>query len=189
MIVGLRHRNKYILAADSRITEGDVVVSETSNKIEHTELFVFAMTGNCVAGAKFRSLLNKLDYEENCTLAEQLTAVVCRDEEDADGPSPSVLVLQKGPIPNSISEVCEVMLNEGKESGATDLLLEERNMVSLGCGCVQFAPIWFSRTRTMNLKRKSLRTVIQILKECMFEAGLLNVYCNTNIRVEVFTIL
>ena len=138
IIVGYRHKNRFLLAADSQSTFGDgTIANHTSNKIERWHNFVIAGSGATVAMIALKKILWNMN-DDDIQLDVQLCGVVTglmpeKDgEEDCHG---SALLLRLNDD-DKIIDVLVVHINDTLL--IENLLAENQRLVTLGSGGTLF---------------------------------------------------
>src|SRR3990167_10556405 len=181
LIVGYRSRNKYILAADSRVTTEDgTIESENCNKIEVYENYILAGAGTCTAPAVLKKHLFDLDMKENPAgpLDAELSCLKLDTSKDAVDGSILLLELSRGKIINILNITLQETIT------AQNLLVENQRLIALGSGASCFHGLW----RNEALEKFTLPELKKHLLECMQTVSAINVFCNDRIQLHVFDI-
>ena len=187
LIVGCRYRNKYILAADGRVTnDTGIIESNTCQKIEAYENYVMAGAGTCNTPAILKKYLFDLQQKPDPIgpLDAELSCLkIDANKETVDG-SVLLLELHKGKVTNILNLLMQDSIT------VQNLLTENQQLITLGTGADCFTGIFklVLEARVRQHGQTSLPLLKDAIRHSMQRVADINVFCNDQIDMQVFDI-
>jgi hypothetical protein len=178
IICGLKYENKYILACDSRITEGSVIVSEQYDKIFKDVYFHTACAGQI---GEFKRFIRALQDTEG-----DMSDFKVRGKEDDDTIGMDAIVIHI----NINGDCFDVSVLSVTQHGTeTYSALDEGycgDVAVLGSGATAFLATW--RYLSKRGQPNSYEATIKRLKECFTNTARLDNCCNDKIQIITYTL-
>jgi ATP-dependent protease HslVU (ClpYQ) peptidase subunit len=181
IIAGVRHKNHLILAADGQATSSkDYIENNKCVKIEEHGDFILAGAGSCSSTAIMKRVLNSvspLAYDVLDLAISAESTGIKEGDEDSEG---SFLLLRRD-IQGLITDFLYVEI--GHIISVQNLLLENQDIVAIGCG----APLF--RASFASFEANSLKETKLNIMTAMKVTAELSPYCNDIIDMRTYKVV
>jgi len=178
IIVGLKYEDEYILACDSRITEGSTIVSEQYNKIFKCDNFHVACAGEIGGFNRFIEALKDTDTG--------ISKFKAKGKEDSDDAGMDAIVIYI----DDYGYCRDVQVHSVTVTGTeTYSALHEGysgDIAVIGSGATVFLSTW--RYLSKRGQPGSYEATIKRLKECFTNTARLDNCCNNKIQIITYTL-
>lgn len=181
IIIGLKYEDKYILACDSRITEGSTVISEQYDKVFKDVYFHTACAGQI---GEFKRFIRALQGDESESFDMSDFKVRGKEDDDTVGMEAIVVSINLNGECHAVS-----VLSVSQHGTETYDALDDGycgDVAVLGSGATAFLATW--RYLSKRGQPGSYEAVIKRLKECFTNTARLDNCCNDKIQIITYSL-